>query len=75
MSQKQTLERLVLLPTPFTPTNVMLYGMRCWFDGRGDESLVRIDRRRSVDVFGVRIRVRELDKAERKAAFVAIGTG
>jgi hypothetical protein len=24
MSQKQTLDRLVLFPTPFTPTNVML---------------------------------------------------
>ena len=29
MSQKQTLDRLVLLPTPLTPTKTMLYGMRC----------------------------------------------
>ena len=28
ISQKQTLERLVLLPTPLTPTKVMLYGER-----------------------------------------------
>jgi hypothetical protein len=29
INQKHTLERLVLLPTPLTPTKVMLYGIRC----------------------------------------------
>ena len=72
MSQKHTLDRFVLFPTPFTPTNVMLYGRRCCVDGRGDESFVRIDSRRSVDVFGVRMRVSEFESAWRTAAFVAV---
>lgn len=72
MSQKQTFDRLVLFPTPLTPTNVMLYGRRCCVDGRGEESLVRMDSRRSVDVFGVRMRVSEFESAWRTAAFVAV---
>ena len=72
MSQKQTLDRFVLFPTPFTPTNVMLYGCRCCDDGRGDDNLVRMESRRSVEVFGVRIRVRLTDRAWRTAAFVAV---
>lgn len=71
MSQKHTFERFVLFPTPFTPTNVMLYGRRCCDDGSGDDSFVRMDSRRSVDVFGVRIRVSAFDSARRTAAFVA----
>lgn len=71
MSQKHTFERLVLFPTPLTPTKVILYGIRCCDDGSGEESLVRIDRSKSVEVFGVRMRVRELESARRTAAFVA----
>ena len=71
MSQKHTLERLVLFPTPLTPTKVMLYGMRCCDEGNGDDSLVRIERSRSVEVLGVRIRVRLLESARRTAALVA----
>ena len=71
ISQKQTLERFVLLPTPFTPTNVMLYGWRCCEAATGADSFVRIDKRRSVDVFGVRIRVMELASAWRTAEVVA----
>ena len=70
-SQKQTFDRLVLLPTPFTPTKVMLYGSRCCEDGRREESLFRIERRRSVDVFGVRIRVIDAESAWRTADDVA----
>jgi hypothetical protein len=29
ISQKQTFDRFVLFPTPLTPTNVILYGIRC----------------------------------------------
>lgn len=72
-SQKQTLDKFVLFPTPFTPTNAMLYGSRCCEDGRGEDSLVRMESRRSVDVFGVRIRVREVERACRKADEVATG--
>lgn len=71
MSQKHTFERFVLFPTPLTPTKVILYGMRCCVDGSGEESLVRMERSRSVDVLGVRMRVRELDSARRTAALVA----
>ena len=71
ISQKQTLDKLVLLPTPFTPTKVILYGSRCWVDGSGEDSLVLIDSKRSVDVFGVKIRVSEFDNANRTAALVA----
>lgn len=71
MSQKQTFDKLVLLPTPLTPTNVILYGSRRWVEGSGEDSLVLIDNKRSVDVFGVKIRVNELDSAVRTAAFVA----
>ena len=63
MSQKQTLERLVLLPTPFTPTKVMLYGCRCWEAATGVDSLVRMDNNRSVEVLGVRMRVIEFASA------------
>ena len=73
MSQKHTLDRLVLFPTPLTPTKVMLYGMRCWEEGSGDESFVRIDRSKSVEVFGVRMRVRLVERAVRTAAFTAEG--
>jgi hypothetical protein len=72
MSQKHTFDKLVLFPTPLTPTNVMLYGVRCCVEGRGDESFVLIESKRSVDVFGVRIRVSEVDSAKRTAAFVAV---
>lgn len=72
MSQKHTFDRLVLFPTPLTPTNVMLYGVRCCVEGRGDDNFVRIDRRRSVEVFGVRMRVKDVDNANRTAAFVAM---
>ena len=72
MSQKQTLDRLVLFPTPFTPTKVILYGILCWVDARGEESFVRIDKRRSVEVFGVKIRVMDVESASRTAALVAI---
>ena len=71
MSQKHTLDRLVLFPTPFTPTKTMLYGMRCWEEVRGDVSFVRMDNNRSVEVLGVRILVNELDKAVRTALLVA----
>lgn len=73
MSQKQTFDRLVLLPTPFTPTKVMLYGNRCCEEGKGDDNFVLIDSRRSVDVLGVSMRVRELDSARRTAVLVASG--
>lgn len=72
MSQKHTFERLVLFPTPLTPTNVMLYGIRCWEDGSGEDSFVRMDNKRSVEVLGVRIWVILLDNAVRTAALVAI---
>ena len=49
----------------------MLYGIRCCVEGSGDESLVLIDSNRSVEVFGVRMRVREVDSARRTAVFVA----
>jgi hypothetical protein len=42
-------------------------------EGRGDDSLVLIDSKRSVDVFGVKILVSEFDNANRTAAFVATG--
>lgn len=71
INQKQTFERFVLLPTPFTPTNAMLYGIRCWVEARGDESFVRTESRRSVEVLGVRIRVMEVESAFRTAAVVA----
>lgn len=71
MSQKQTLDRFVLFPTPFTPTKVMLYGCRCWEAATGADSFVRIERSKSVDVFGVRIRVMELASACRTAELVA----
>lgn len=71
MSQKQTLDRFVLFPTPLTPTNVMLYGILCWVEDSGEESFVRMESKRSVEVLGVRIRVIDAARAERKAAFVA----
>jgi hypothetical protein len=72
MSQKQTLDRFVLFPTPFTPTKVMLYGILCCVEGIGEESFVRIESKRSVEVFGVSIRVMDAARAERKAAFMAV---
>lgn len=62
----------MLFPTPLTPTNVMLYGVRCWFEVTGADSLLCIDRRRSVDVLGVRILVRDTDNAIRTAVLAAI---
>ena len=64
MSQKQTLERFVDLPTPLTPTKVMLYGVRPAedVDAAAEESLLRIERRRSVDDFGVKMRVRVVER-------------
>lgn len=73
MSQKQTFDRFVLFPTPFTPTKVILYGCRCWDAGSGLDSFVRIESRRSVEVFGVRIRVMEFPRACRTAELVAAG--
>lgn len=67
MSQKHTFDRLVDFPTPFTPTNVILYGILCWFEVSGAESFVRIDKSRSVDVLGVKIRVNDVDSAARTA--------
>ena len=49
----------------------MLYGTRCWEEVRGEESFVRIDNSRSVEVLGVRILVSEVDNAARTALFVA----
>ena len=54
-----------------TPTKVILYGVLWWVLGSGEDSLVRIDRRRSVDVLGVRILVMEDEREVRNAAFVA----
>jgi hypothetical protein len=71
ISQKHTFDKFVLFPTPLTPTKAMLYGIRCCVEGRGDESLVLIDSNRSVEVFGVRMRVKEVDRARRTAVFVA----
>jgi hypothetical protein len=71
MSQKQTFDRLVLFPTPFTPTNVILYGTRCCVDVSGDDNFSLMESNRSVDVFGVNMFVMELDSACRTAAFVA----
>lgn len=71
INQKQTFDRFVLLPTPFTPTKVMLYGRRCWLEARGADNLVRIDSKRSVEVFGVNIRVSEVDRAWRTALLIA----
>lgn len=71
MSQKQTFDKFVLFPTPFTPTNTMLYGSRCCVEGKGDESLDRIESKTSVDVLGVRIRVNDVDNACRTVALIA----
>lgn len=71
ISQKQTLDRLVLLPTPFTPTNVIVYGIRCCEDATGGVDFILIASNRSVDVLGVRILVREADSAVRTALLVA----
>ena len=71
MSQKQTLDRLVLFPTPLTPTKVILYGIRCCVDVSGDDNFSRMESNRSVDVFGVKMLVIELDRACRTAVFVA----
>ena len=72
INQKQTFERLVLLPTPFTPTKVMLYGSLCCEAATGVDNFVRMDRRRSVDVLGVSMRVIELASAWRTAEVVAV---
>lgn len=71
INQKQTLDKLVLFPTPFTPTKVMAYGTLCCEEGRGEDNLVRIDNNKSVDVFGVRILVKEAESAVRTALLVA----
>jgi hypothetical protein len=49
-NQYATLDKLVLFPTPFTPTKVMTYGRPCSF-------AERTSRRISIDLVGVRIRV------------------
>ena len=49
----------------------MLYGIRCWEEGRGEVSFVRMDNNRSVEVLGVRILVNDVDSAVRTALFVA----
>ena len=51
----------------------MLYGSRCWEAATGVDNLVRIDKRRSVDVFGVSTWVIELASAWRTAEVVAVG--
>lgn len=71
MSQKHTLDKLVLLPTPLTPTNVIEYGIRCCVDVRGEDSLVRMDNSRSVEVLGVKILVMDVESAIRTALLVA----
>lgn len=55
ISQKQTLDKLVLLPTPLTPTKVILYGIRRWVDVSGDDNFSRMESNMSVDVLGVNI--------------------
>jgi hypothetical protein len=40
-------------------------------EGRGEESLVRMDNKRSVDVLGVRMRVSDAERAPRTAVVVA----
>lgn len=72
MSQKQTLDRLVLLPTPLTPTKVILYGVRCWVDVSGDDNFSRMESNMSVEDLGVNMCVIELDRACRTAALVAM---
>lgn len=78
ISQKQTFDRFVDLPTPLTPTKVMVYGARF---ALADElaagafaRFARIDRSRSVDVFGVRMRVSAADSAFCTSAFTAAQT-
>lgn len=71
MSQKQTLDKLVLLPTPLTPTKVILYGIRRCVDVSGDDNFSRMESNMSVDVLGVNICVIDFDRACRTAAFVA----
>src|ERR1700722_13502696 len=75
MSQKQTFDRFVLFPTPFTPTKAIVYGSRCWVEGKGEVSFVLIDNSISVEVLGVRMRVREVESARRTAALVAESGG
>lgn len=41
-------------------------------EGSDEESFVRMESKRSVEVLGVRIRVIDAARAERKAAFVAV---
>jgi len=63
----------VLFPTPFTPTKVILYGVRFWFDCSGDDNLVRMESKRSVEVLGVKIPVIAWASAARTAALIANG--
>jgi len=49
----------------------MTYGTLCCEEGRGEDNLVRIDNNKSVDVFGVRILVKEAESAVRTALLVA----
>lgn len=74
INQKQTLDRLVLFPTPLTPTNVMLYGVLCWCEASGEDNLFRMDSRRSVDVFGVSILVSDVESPTRTALLIATRT-
>jgi hypothetical protein len=72
-SQKQTLLRLVLLPTPLTPTKVIVNGARLAVDGRGVDIFALMDCRMSVEVLGVNIWAMETDKASLTADVTASG--
>ena len=49
----------------------MLYGVLCWCEASGEDILFRMDRRRSVDVFGVSILVSEVESPTRTALLIA----
>lgn len=61
-NQKQTLDRFVDFPTPLTPTNVIVYGVISSVLSV-DWRLRCISNRMSVDVLGVRTRVRDAEMA------------
>ena len=65
ISQKQTLERFVLLPTPFTPTKTILQGNFRW------NPVVGMDNKRSVELLAVIMRVMEFASAWRTSEVVA----
>mmetsp|Transcript_30705 Transcript_30705/g.63501 ORF Transcript_30705/g.63501 Transcript_30705/m.63501 type:complete len:225 (-) Transcript_30705:439-1113(-) len=65
LSQKQTLESEVLLPTPFTPTNTITYGFPWAWE-------VLISRRMSMLCLGVRMRMRPSSIAPFTAFFTPL---